>query len=879
LYDNAHDREDSRERRLSEASNNSYDKNEYRNKRLSDASDISMDEADSSVAVPDNARVHDNKTLRNRDNEQFTSIANLTLNIPNTGQLQAHNPPLLYVNISQKSADATADNIASDSLDFGNRISGKSPFISPFKRQMNRDMRSTNRFLNQSMDSVEGNIFIQSDSTSPPEFGSVVRKCRSVLFSPGLQSSAQTSSLKLGNNSSDGHLLSAKASSYSRRSTFRDFEQYLPSSPKHHSDHSMPPSQSTTPDADNRYSSKLAQQPVTGIYLLGSKRLNRKERRQLRSGLRAMVMTMIQYASNGESEIKHIMTFLAVCKDLALLDEVSQAVLCLLVEGGDRIMVSITEACCGPEEFASFILQRLITCPSEDVRCSGIRLLTHYYLRVDSLPYSVITLSLKGYNNNILIRTIEKFSSITGEQQEMQRLQASGGLTLLCEWLSPNMSSSTTRTYSALLEMLLTKPGAKNQVSVQYTHFSTDNFIVSSSALTAPSTHTPVRDNLKKTYSYREESNNRDKTVVFVAHYLQPDKVHDDDSDMTNGVIIPVFLELLPLMSLPVQKQVISDMLALLKHSEGNRDAFCSNVIWHRCMYRLVAKLIAPEPDCRSAPLTTGDMCHYLVKHSRAMKSSSRFRQIDCYKYDVVAGKIIKVSSSESRHAEGEEIRNVSPFRAPSDTSTTNQASAGRLLRTWSNCDSDAGSISSQSTFRSIDIVGNESDPEMWFALGIKLYATLLGHALLVKGGWCELVRMISLAWSDISIQEQKRLLQLENKHMFNTGDAFSSFELYPESFTSNGRCVSQAILSHLINEKTFTMRRTYDELKSLLRSKDTKKNIHAMNCLENILTLFAVSAEFTLDTLATTTLNLPDFHVARLRVHVFKEVKSAFFV
>jgi 4-hydroxyphenylpyruvate dioxygenase-like putative hemolysin len=78
----------------------------------------------------------------------------------------------------------------------------------------------------------------------------------------------------------------------------------------------------------------------------------------------------------------------------------------LLIEGGNKIISSVTEVCKGPEELASFILQRLINHPTEELRCSGIRLLTHFYLRIDNLPVTLLSMTIPRRGGNVISRAM-----------------------------------------------------------------------------------------------------------------------------------------------------------------------------------------------------------------------------------------------------------------------------------------------------------------------------------------------------------------------------------------------------------------------------------------------------------------------------------------
>ena len=71
----------------------------------------------------------------------------------------------------------------------------------------------------------------------------------------------------------------------------------------------------------------------------------------------------------------------------------------------------------GPEEFAAFCLRSFVASDldCEELRCMGVRLLTHFYLRIDLLPMSLMMMTtVKRKRGSILSRTSEAFSKLSG---------------------------------------------------------------------------------------------------------------------------------------------------------------------------------------------------------------------------------------------------------------------------------------------------------------------------------------------------------------------------------------------------------------------------------------------------------------------------------
>ena len=207
--------------------------------------------------------------------------------------------------------------------------------------------------------------------------------------------------------------------------------------------------------------------------------LDRYQRTQLRSSILSMVMSLTQHFST-EREIRPLVHFISSCKDPIVVVEAAQLLLCLLIEGGSKIIAAVTEVCGGPEEFAAFIIQRMIKSSSEDLRCLGLRLLTHFYLRADLLPMSLLSMTMKRRRGSMISRTMEKISLLAGGVG-MRRFQACGGFALLEEALTAHSETSGEKTYAALLEMLLSKPSTRSPATVQTANLSEEYAAASAS--------------------------------------------------------------------------------------------------------------------------------------------------------------------------------------------------------------------------------------------------------------------------------------------------------------------------------------------------------------------------------------------------------------
>ena len=248
--------------------------------------------------------------------------------------------------------------------------------------------------------------------------------------------------------------------------------------------------------------------------------LSRQQRTYLRSSVLSMIMSLTQHFSS-EREVRPLLHFISSCRDPVVAVEIAQLILCLLVEGGSKIISVITEVCGGPEEFAGFVIQKMIKSTSEDLRCLGLRLLTHFYSRVDLLPMSLLSLTMKRRKGSILSRTVEKISMMTGGVG-LRRLQACGGFALLDEALSAHCDSSTEKTYAALLEMLLTKSTSKSPATIQFSNLSEEYATASASLHNLSGTNNPLGGGLNRIDVKVGGAVGRDRSVIFV---LSPEQV------------------------------------------------------------------------------------------------------------------------------------------------------------------------------------------------------------------------------------------------------------------------------------------------------------------------------------------------------------------
>jgi len=578
-----------------------------------------------------------------------------------------------------------------------------------------------------------------------------------------------------------------------------------------------------------------------------------EQRKHLRDCLEAMVVALVLHGGS-DKEVSPILDYMVMCKDRVVLNEIAQILLYLIVERGSKFMHTIIMACNGPEEFASFVLLYLVHQPYEELRCSGVRILTHFYLRVDQIPPSVVNMTMKARRKgSIISRAIPTIGQ--NNSQGLQRLQLCGGLALLCEVISSHSKQSSELTYSALLELLLTKPGAKCQVTVQYT----DLFELSgvqSAPVTSPAPQpSTFRGRLASLGNASGASANNFNTarghagrsaVVFAADYLSPDQVHDEGVDMMNSVALPIFFELLPKLPVRVQGQIYGDLLALLKHSEGNCHAFVSSASWQLCMFGLVSQLVALSENISGGKaVNTMSLLTELERWTGYVSVESPFLALN--------GKTKRRASTSVINPPGEVLRtwrnasgqmsNNNSYSYQSDTKpSTKHMSMSIPASVTAKLLEAANAINNAATITPTSTLSGQDDHDLWFAIGMKIYATLLLHAIEFKNGWKEIDRSISQSYeSDV------------------------------------GYSVAQTVLSHVLNELTFTMRSKYKELQRLAKSSNSAENQEATDKIENFLCIILTTSQLALVDQRCAINGIKNFHLCKLRVHYFTEISKEF--
>lgn len=510
-------------------------------------------------------------------------------------------------------------------------------------------------------------------------------------------------------------------------------------------------------------------------------RLTSDQRRQLRGCLQSMIIVLI-LQGNGEKEVRPLIDFLGTCQDMVVMNEVSQLLLCLIVEDSSNKLIQIlTEVCRGPEEFASFVLNRLIQQPYEALRCTGIGLLTHYYLKLHTVPTTALGFTSKRKRGTKFTKARDRFSALT-EGRGIERLEACGGLAWLSRILNYYATECGEETYMALLEMLLINSNSSNQITSYYRKLFVED------GDKTRSTSTDHRHLAKRSSFYHP-------SYVFST---SADAGTDESRLVENPVVLTIFFEFIPHLPMGVQERVYGDLLVLLKHSEPNRDAFLNHPLWHLCLYDLVGQLILVSNTC-SSTIAQNRFCELIQKWALLENENNFFNEGWVNTLD------------------------FSPPKNPVDAGNTSRPAG--LMRSNAQVfakESLSSGKKSPAISRRQSLASDGSTLDTWFDIGMKIYATLLVHAVDLKHGWKEVEKTIAQSYESI-----------------------------------HGVSVSLAVFSHLLNELTFTMKSKYRDLQRMAKSDNEDDSVEASTILENMLSIIISMSLFTLEVHPVATLGI----------------------
>ena len=478
--------------------------------------------------------------------------------------------------------------------------------------------------------------------------------------------------------------------------------------------------------------------------------LDTAQRSTLRTAIESMIMIMIARGC-GVSEIKPVLQFLSKSEDYVVVEELCQLLLCTIVhDTGRKIVTAITEVCKGTEEFGAFLINRFFNHTSEKLRSTSAALLVHYYMRVETIPSSVVNAYSKKKKGTPLSKAREKYSSML-EGQGMERLHACGGLALMCHIFDGYKRKCSEATYGVFLHLLLATHAGERQVSSSFRAMYVELCAtsVSPSKPYAPSTA-----------------------------QCTPDMRIDESTEIKHSCALPAFFYVIPRLPMHVQEKVYVDLLSLIKHNAKNRDVICADPGWHMSLFDLVGQLMAVSEECTSH-MAVKDIKEYLKEWA-------------IYENPESEDQILVLFGRHSLHR-----TSVSPIKGlglhgqdPSlpDVRSISLLTSGAHRR---------HSLEKQSLVTGVGTL------DMWFDIGMKIYGTLLLHALDYKWGAKEIDKMIACSFdSDLGV------------------------------------AVSLAVLSHLLNEYTFAMQAKYKDMQRMAKSSSDEDNNEATVKLENILSV-----------------------------------------
>ena len=413
-------------------------------------------------------------------------------------------------------------------------------------------------------------------------------------------------------------------------------------------------------------------------------------------------------------ELESMFSFMDKCKDTTVLNEVCQLLLCFIVEMNSAAIQQIISACSSPEGFTSFVVFRLISSPSEEVRSSAIRLLTHFYQRLGETSAPIN----KGTNMSVISQVFEVHKNRIG----INALEDSGHLFLLSKMLENKWcADSSLLTYSALLEMLVTVHGSAEKL---YTY----------------------ADSLNNSENAGKLSKNGALRVFALSPFnLSQLPSGDDQEGIINGCLLTHVFNIIPRLNDVVEDSLFVDFMTILKHRPENRDAFCAHLGWSQFFFQLSSRYVTLNENEDLRLLRSDDLLPLLRS------------------WAVGSGGSAEMSSSPME-------------TKPSSSSLT------------------------------IYIHDEKDKKDLRFAMCMKLNSTLMVHSTGFKNGWLLLMRTLMV------------MMDSPEKHI-----------------------LSQAMLSHSINELTFGMDVRFKALLSRVVSDTPAVKQDAYDQLENFLVLVIV--------------------------------------
>ena len=310
-----------------------------------------------------------------------------------------------------------------------------------------------------------------------------------------------------------------------------------------------------------------------------------------RNAFYIMIWYIVRAGMSSE-EIQPLLAFMDKCKDGVMLAEVTQLLLCLIAERGTPFALHIATVCNGSEGFASFVLFRLITNPTEIVRSLGIRLLTHFYVHY---AYAMQRSSYLSSSPKTVFLNV-----VSNDSSGLELFRQSGGFSLLQRIMSNYSSASGELTYNALMEMLFS-----NRMTSSF--LGNNEFFENTSGDGA--------------YSLSEKALLSKQFVFTLKPFTVSSEMFDDTEQATISVgMLPVLFDIVTELTTFNRMRILSDILDIVKYSSLNCDVFVAHSDWARFV---VGYVLGAMERVKSNYLQDKDLVSYLICSSNHIDRGS----------------------------------------------------------------------------------------------------------------------------------------------------------------------------------------------------------------------------------------------------------------
>jgi hypothetical protein len=265
----------------------------------------------------------------------------------------------------------------------------------------------------------------------------------------------------------------------------------------------------------------------------------------------------------SSEDLQPLLAFMDRCKDGPVLTEITQLLLCLLADGGLMFATLIGNACNGAEGFASFVLFRLVTNPSEAVRAHGIRLLTHFYINFtgQSQRNSSYVSSPKGGN----------FLGLgAADMLGLELFKQTGGFAFLRQIMA-NYKNSSSLTYAALMEMVVS-------AHVNGWSLLQDNEVLGRSS---------------GDFDFKTQAALLEKCIFAISPFVvSKSRLDESDQPTISSGMLPVLFDVMSQIDSLDRLQLLGDVFNLLKDNRYNCEIFCAHPDWTVFMLNQLVPLV-----------------------------------------------------------------------------------------------------------------------------------------------------------------------------------------------------------------------------------------------------------------------------------------------